>query len=633
MLDIIRRNAASWLMKFILGAIVVVFIFWGVGTFRSQRLDIMAKVNGQKILVEDYQKAYNSTLDRLRRMYKGAISEAMLKQMHLKQQVLDQLIDTALVEQEAKKMGIRVTDKEIQKVILSIPAFKQNGSFDNRLYQMALRNAGLKPVDFEQNVRHEMYLRKVQALLTSGVAVPDAEAAMHYIYENAEINVEFVKIKGDDCLSSVNATDEKLRTWFKSHQEKFRTDPQIKLKYVLFSREELKKSVNATDAEIRQYYQDHPDEFRLPEMRRASHILLKIPNDASKAELEAIRKKAEEIEKRLKKGEAFASLAKEYSEDPVSAARGGDLGLFKKGTMVKPFDDKVFSMKEGEISEPIQTNFGLHIIKVTDIRPSRELTLKEVHDRIASQIKAKKTEKMLWDQANKAYDTIIELGSLEAYADSANKTIKETGFFSRKQPSPVLGFNPQVTGAIFSLGKGELSSLMEVPKGVLIAEVADKKAPYIPPFNEVKDKVTTAYRHDRALELCREKAEDFLKAAKEKGFVKAAALYGLKIEETGYFKRLDASGNNRTKLPPTVVKDALSLDKSRPLPDKISTDNQTFYVLYLKGDRDTADMKAFDSKKKAEIKKKVRQVKSETVFQDWLKHIRDKAKIEMIRKP
>ncbi len=630
MLDIIRKNAASWLMKFILGAIVVVFIFWGVGTFRSQRLDIMAKVNGQKILVEDYQKTYNNTIDRLRRMYGGTLSEAVLKQMNIKQQVLNQLIDAALIKQAAEKMGVLVTDKEIQQVILSVPAFKQNGVFDQRLYQAALRNAGMKPVDFEENVRQEMYLRKVQALLTAGIFVPDSEARQHYLYENAEINIEFLRIDASSCVSSVNATDTRLENWFQKHKEEFKTDPQIKLRYILFSRKAAAKGVNATDTEIKAYFQEHKAEIHVPEMRKASHILLKIPQDANATKVQEVKKRAEEIIKKLKAGASFSAMAKKFSQDPATAAKGGELGFFKKGMMVRPFDEKVFSMKEGQISKPVRTRFGFHIIKLEKIKPARDKGLKEVQTLIAQKIKDKKIEKTIWDQANKAYDTIIELGSLEAYAKSANKTIEETGFFPRNHPDPILGFNPQVLGAVFSLGKGELSSLLEVPKGVIIAEVVDKKPPYIPSFKEVKDRVKNAYIQERSLELCREKAEKILQLAKEKGFAAAAKQYNLTIEETGFFKRTDHTAKG--KLPEAVVRDALSLYKAKPFPEKISSNRRTFYVIHLKGMKEDADMKAFASEK-SKIKQQVRQLKAQSVFTDWLQRQRERAEIEILRKP
>ncbi len=630
MLEIIRKNAASWLMKFILGAIVVVFIFWGVGTFRSQRLDVMAKVNGEKILVEDYQKAYNMTVERLRRMYGGSLPESLFKQLNLKEQVLNQLIDQALIRQEAKKIGLKVTDKEIQQVILDIPAFKQNGMFDPRLYQMALRNAGLKPADFEQQLRQEMITRKLQTVMASGLYCPDSEALSYFKYKNAQIDVDFVKVNSSDCVSSVNATDEQLKKWYENHKEEFRTDPQVKLKYLLFSKKDFEKSANVTDAEIKAYYQEHQDEFHEPERRRASHILLKVPKDANATVVEAKKKELLELKKRIEKGESFSELAKKYSEDKLSGAKGGDLGFFSRGMMVKPFEDKVFSMKKGELSGPVRTQFGWHLIKLEDVRKARTKPLKEVRSEIEKKLKEKKVKKLIWDAANKAYDTIIELGSLEDYAKTANKKLKETNFFSRRQPAPILGFNPNVLDMIFSMEKGELSSLLDVPEGVMIAELADKKAPYIPEFKEVKKKVLKAYTHEKALELCKKRAEALLELAKKKGLSEAAKKYGLKVESTGLFKRTDTSAAG--KLPQPVVQAALALTMKKPYPESVIESGRTFYVIHLKAFKEVNDLAKFKEEKKA-IKAEIRRRKAETAFSDWLKHQRERARIEIVRKP
>ncbi len=630
MLEIIRKNAASWLMKFILGAIVVVFVFWGVGSFRSQRLDVMAKVNGEKILVEDYQKAYNLTVERLRRMYGGSLPQAIFKQMHLKQQVLNQLIDQALIRQEAKRLGLTVTDKEIQQVILNIPAFKRNGMFEVRLYRMALRNAGLKPADFEQQLRQEMTTRKLQTVMAAGLHCPDSEALSYFKYKNAEIDVDFVKVNSSDCISSVNATERKLKKWYESHKEQFRTDPQLKLKYLLFSKKKFEASANVTDEAIKNYYQEHKDQFHVPEKRRARHILLKVSQDANETVVDAKKKELLGIKKQIEKGKSFAALAKKYSEDKASGKRGGDLGYFSKGMMVRPFEEKVFSMKKGEVSGPVRTKFGWHLIKLEDIRPERTRPLKEVKSLIAKRLKEKKVKKMVWDAANKAYDTIIEMGGLESYAKSAGLKLEETDLFSRKRPAPVLGYNPSVLDMVFSLDKGELSSLLEVPEGVMIAELVEKKPPYIPRFEKVKPKVDRAFTEEKARELCLKRAKDILGLSKKEGLNAAAKKYGLKVADTGLFKRTDPSAGGR--LPGPVVKGALSLSEKKPFPDDVYESGGTFYVIHLKAFKESTDPERFKEEKKS-IKAEIRRGKMQTAFSDWLKHEREKAKIEIVRKP
>ncbi len=630
MLEIIRKNAASWLMKFILGAIVVVFIFWGVGTFRSGRLDVMAKVNGEKILVEEFQKAYNSYVERLRKMYGGNIPDALFKRLKVKENVLNQLIDNVLIRQEARRIGLKVTDKELQQVILNIPAFKQGGVFDKRLYQMALRNAHLTPVDFENQLRDEMLSRKLQFVMSSGLYCPDNEALSFFKYQNAKLDVEYLKIDASSCVNDVNATDKKLKEWFEKHKERFRTDPQVRLKYLLFSKDEFERAANVTKKEIKEYYNEHLSEFHVPEKRKARHILIKVPRDANATVVEAAKKKIEDLKKKIEKGSSFEDLAKKFSQDEASAKNGGDLGYFTKGTMVKPFDEKVFSMKKGEVAGPVRTVFGWHLIKLEDIKKEYTKPLKEVEKHIAKILKDKKAKKLMWDEANKAYDMIIELGSLEAYAKTSGKKLKETGLFPKESPDPVIGFKPQVLDMIFSLDKGELSSLLEVPKGVMVAELVEKRPPYIPKFEEVKAKVEDAYTEDESLDLCKKKAEKILEMAKKKGIKEVAKKYNLKVKDTGFYKRTDQGAGG--KLPFPVAQGALSLSKKKPYPEKVFQSGRSFYIVHLKGFKEDADMKEF-SKEKDKIKKRIAASKAQIAFSSWLKHQRETAKIEIIRKP
>ncbi len=630
MLDSIRKNAGSWMIKFILGAIVVVFVFWGVGSFRSKRLDIMAKVNGQKILVESYRQAYNQLVKRYQRMFGGQIPERLMKQLHLKEQVLNDLIDEVLLEQAGRKMGVLVSDKEIQKVILSIPAFRRNGAFDQKTYEMVLRNAEITPLGFEHQVRMQILTEKLRALVGAGLMVPDDEAKEHYMYKNEQIDIMFVPVKAASCEGDVNATDKALAAWYKDHKEEFRTDPKIKIRYLLFNTSQFMKDIKVSDTEIENYYKEHLSEFTVPERRRASHILLKVPAGADAAEVEAVRKRLEAIRAKAEKGADFAALARKYSQDNGTKAKGGDLGFFTRGTMVKPFDKAVFSMKVGEISEPVRTRFGWHLIKLDEIKPARTKPLKEVKNTIIERIKHQKAVQLVWDKANKAYDEILQMGGLDAYAAENKIKLQETDLFTKKHPPALLGQNPEILNTLFSMGQGDLSSLLDVPQGVLVAEIVEKKAPYIPPLDEVKARVKRAYLKEEARKLCREKAEELLKSARKKGLEAAAKAKGFKVEETGFFKRTDMTAGG--KLPFNVVQRALSLYVKKPFPDDVvESGNATFYCLAFKSSR-AADLKGF-SKEKDAIKKRLLAEKQQVAFKDWKKHLRERAKIEILQKP
>ncbi|NIA08792.1 MAG: hypothetical protein GWP10_03260 [Nitrospiraceae bacterium] len=627
MLGLIRKNAGSWIIKFILGLLVLVFALWGVGSYRSQKASILAKVNGDKILMESYHRAYNNIMNRYRQMFKGQIPEGLLSRLNIKQQAADSLIDKVLICQAAKKQGIRVTDKEIQGLILSIPAFKRNGAFDQRLYERALREERITPAAFETQVREQLLADKVRTLLCSGLAVTDAEAKQHYMYENEEVNLAYVAVDPSEYETEVNATDKAIGSWYKAHKEKYMTEPQIRLRYLAFNEADVKMAANVTDQEVKAYYQDHKNEYKVKERRRARHILLKVPRNADKKKVKEIQKKAEKIYKKIKKGGSFAALAKKYSEDPGSAKKGGDLGFFTRGMMIKPFEDAVFSMKPGEVSRPIRSPFGWHIIKLEKIEPARLKPLAEVKNSIVTRLRTKKAETQIWDRANAAYDKIIQLGSLNSYAKRHGLKLETTKLFTQKRPPAVIGTNPDLLKAVFSLNTGELSSLLQVPQGILVAEVLEKKLPYVPPLKEIKAQVKRDYIQERAKELCQIEAKGLLETAKKKGLEAACKNKKLKIQETGFFKRTDRTVKG---LPISVIRTGLSLYAGKVYPDKVTESRGEFYVLAFKGKKDT-DAAGFSTQKKAIIKRILRH-KRQTVFSDWLKDLRAKASIEMVTK-
>jgi peptidyl-prolyl cis-trans isomerase D len=627
MLSTIRKSTGSWLIKFILGIIVIVFIFWGVGSFRSQRLNVLTKVNGEDILMESYRLAHANMLDSYKQMFGGQIPEGFLDRIDIKQQVLNGLINETLIRQAASEMGILVSDIEIQYVILEIPAFKHNGIFDQGLYERSLGGARLTPAVFETQVRQQLLTDKVKALLFSGLAVTEAEARDHYMFESEEINLAYISIDASECETEVNATKQDLTLWYESHSENYMTEPQTKLRYLALKESDI-DDANVTDLEIEAYYKDHKNEYEVKERRRARHILLKISEGADEDSIEKIQKKAKKIRDRIENGEDFANLAKENSEDVGSAKNGGELGFFSRGMMVKPFEEAVFSMKEGEVSKPVLTRFGWHIIELEEIEPDRVKPLTEVKNSIATRLKDQKAKNMIWDQANKAYDEIIQLGSLSAYAEQHEIELKTTELFSQKKPPAVIGGEPELLKTLFALNSGELSSLLQIHQGILIAEVLEKKAPYLPSLEEVKEQVKKDFAREKAKELCRLKAKELLEATKKQGLEAAAKDKGLKIQQTGLFKRTDKTAKG--ELPPAVVQAGLSLYEGKACPDEVAESGNSFYVLAFKEKKD-ADIAGFPAQKDA-ITKRILEQKQQTLFEDWLKHLWERASIKQVTK-
>ncbi|HID96729.1 MAG TPA: hypothetical protein EYP57_00830 [Thermodesulfobacteriaceae bacterium] len=625
MLDFIRTKAHSWMIKFILGAIVIVFVFWGIGSFRSERLDVIAKVNGEKILVESYRQAYGQAVERYRQMFGGKIPEQLLEQMNIKKQVLNALIDDVLIRQHAEEIGIRVIDQEVQRFVMNIPAFKENGVFNRTRYERALTGARLTPPGFEESVRQQILREKLQTIMVAGLAVTDEEIRAHYAFENEEVNFSYLVIDAPGCREEVNATGEKLTAWYDSHKERYLTEPQIRLRYLLFSPDDYESSVNATDADVQAYYQSHPDEFKSDEQRRARHILLKLPQDANETKAAEVRNRADEVYKRLEQGEDFERLAREISEDKGSAPKGGDLGFFGRGDMVRPFEKTVFELKVGETSRPVRTQFGWHVIRLEDIREAAVKPLAEVREAIVKTVKARKAEKAARQKADEAYDEIIQLGSLEAFEESSGLKLQETGLFTRKKPPALLGTGREIIDTLFSLEAGELTSLLHIPQGFLVAEVSEEKEPYVPEFDQVRDKVRNEYIKAQAFEICRSKAREILEDVREESLDVVARRNGLQVRETGFFKRTDRNAGG--KLPPEAARAAMSLHEGKIYPDDVVESGISFYILAFKAKND-ADPEGM-SKQSEAIADRLLAWKQRTVFADWLGHQREKATIEI----
>ncbi len=629
MLDYIRRNAGSWFLKIILGAVVLVFVFWGIGTYRANRLAVMATVNGEKILVRDYEIAYQNTLDQYRRMFNGELPEGFIKKINLKKRVLDQLIDQILIEQAAHNLGLIVTKEEIRQAILHIPAFQLGGKFSLRLYKQILANANLTPEQFESQVRESLLENKLKTLLLSSLSVPEDEILDFYKYKNQQIDLKYVVFHPQDFIKKVKPTLKELKNWYNSHSKDYMTAPQIKIAYLLFPIKDFEKQVKITKKDIEEYYKSHLSQYTTPEKRRVRHILLKIPPNASLKQLNKIYEKANKIISELKKGASFTELAKKYSQDKLTASKGGDLGFVERGQTVPTFDKLVFSLKPGEIGGPVRTRFGLHIVEVTKIIPKKVTPLSKVKDEIEKILKIKRAEGLAFKAAQNAYDQILQLGSLKAYEKRNNVTLKRTNFFDKQNPPSFLIGDSEAIRQLFALGQGELSSLLKVRGGVLIAQVIAKRAPYVPAFKDVKDKVRQDVIETDAFNLCKEEAQKLLKLAQKEGLEKAAKTFKVKVKETGYFKRSDLTANGT--LPPKVVEIGLELSQQTPMVSHIIIDQTGIYILSFVGQK-PADMKDY-KKEKDIIKKAILQDKQLEVFNSWLNIQRAKAKINIIQQP
>ena len=316
MLNKMRQSAGSWMIKILLGLVVLAFIFMGAGSFNSGRANKAATVNGEPISIKDYQQTYQRLMNRLRSQFGERLNNEMLEMMNVKKQAMNQVIETELLRQTAKKYDIRVASEELAESITQIPAFQKNGRFNQQQYKMVLNHNRLSPAAFEAMQRESMLVRKLQSIVSSGIQVSTAEVRQWYDWQNKKIKIRYAAFAPED-FTDVAIAPEALQTYYENHKDKYRTPPKRKARYVRFAPSAYEETVDVSDADIRAYYNDNKENFTQPATVKARHILLRVPQDASAEKVAEIREKAEKLMTRAKSGENFAELARSHSEGPT----------------------------------------------------------------------------------------------------------------------------------------------------------------------------------------------------------------------------------------------------------------------------------------------------------------------------
>ena len=625
-LSLMRRHAKSWLIKFLIGIIAIVFIFYFGYSFTSRRGVKVATVNGEPISELEYQKAYRVLLEALQKNYKNVWSDNLIKVFDLKNRALQNLISQKVVSQEAKRIGLDITKKEIQDEILSYPAFQYNGRFDESRYRSLLSRNRMKPEDFEASIELELLQKKVKQFLMTLLPVTDQETLDQYIFSNQKVKISFVKISPDQFKESVSLDKSSMETYFNKNKEQYRIPGKIKISYIMIDPNEFRDKVPVSDQQIKDFYEENIDMFKQEKEVKARHILFKLKKDASENETNKVREKALSVLKKAKEGEDFALLAKKYSEGPT-AKNGGDLGYFSKGQMVKPFEEAAFNMKKGEISGLVRTSFGFHIIKVEDIKEAGTKSLEEVSKQIRETIIKNTSTDLAHEKALSLIDQMPYEVNLANYAKQHNVPIKYSDYFSQDEPLSDIDGDRKLWESVFSLKKNEVSELIELGDKFFIIQVVDKQPSRLPKLKEVSDTVKEDFKAHLAMQKARSVAEEFL--AKLRGgkswddFIKENHL---KPETTDFFTR-------RGTIPeigymPELQEAVFRLGKNRRYPDKVFENEDGVFVIRWEGEE------AIDKKKYLKEKERYRYsillAKHQGILKDWVENLKKKATIEIV---
>ena len=622
MLRLMRKQAGSWLIKILLGAIVVVFVFWGVGSFRSQRGGRVALVNGDQITLDEYTEAYNNLIEQLRRRFGNNLDEDMLKQLQVKRQALNQLIDNKLLVQESKRLKFRVSKKELADAISNFTAFQKAGMFDSRLYRDILDRLRMTPEAFEEAQKNAMMIDKLKTLITSSAKISDQEALEWYNWVNASVNIDYVFFD-PNRYQDIHPSDEELKTFFENHKENYKTDAMIKVRYLNFNPDAFRSKVALSDEEVREYYDENLETFKIPKTVEARHILLRVNQDADPETVKKTKDRALDILKLAKEGKDFAELAKQYSEGPTRD-KGGYLGKFKKEAMVKPFADMAFSLKAGEIGEPVRTQFGWHIIKVEKVNEASITSFDDAKKNIQKNLTDDMAKSLAYDEAETVSNDAIEEEDLINAAKERNMKILTTDFFSSKGPIKGIKDSSKFASVAFNLTDKEISNVQEFENGYYILQLADKIQPKIPALDKVKEQVRLELIKEKQDEKAKADSETLLAALKSgKTMNTESKKFNLTPKTTGFFKRngsIPEIGFERD-----IAEVAFQLTDKKQLPENVLKSSKGYYVIQFK-DRKISDPENF-SKEKEEMKNRLLAQKKSSIFDALLAQIKSKSEI------
>lgn len=504
------------LVQFVLALIILPFAFWGVDSYRKAGGgESLATVNGDKIGAQEFDNAIRQQQQRMRELAGPAFDQVMFDKPEVKHSILEGLVAQHLLGLEARKAGLVVTDEQLAEVIASIGAFQKDGKFDKKQYETVLSGQNMSPLMFEARVRQELSSRQLtEAYVQNGYSSSQIADKLIRLNEQQRV-VALAKFDVDAMLAQVKVADAAVAEYYKNNQSEFQMPERARVEYVIFSTDSLLSQVSLDDAEIKKYYEEHQAEFGSQEQRQAAHILISVTAQASDADKQAAKAKAEQILQKVKQSPGnFAALAKEFSQDPGSAANGGDLGLFGRGMMVKPFEDAVFKLKVGETSELVQSDFGFHIIRLTAIKPSKVQAYNEVSSLIAQRLKAQKAGDKFAELAEKFSNAVYEQSdSLKPAAELVKASIQQGGWLNKGQAVAGI-WTGKALQAVFSddalKNKRNTAAVEVAPNTLLAARVVEYQAASVRPMADVSAAIQKKLQRQQALELVAKQGSEML---------------------------------------------------------------------------------------------------------------------------
>jgi peptidyl-prolyl cis-trans isomerase D len=627
MLRYLRENTGNWIIKFFLGIIIIVFVFLGVGSMNANKRNEVATVNDQAITFAEYRDAYQRMIQRLQQQFGNSLNDDLIKSMNVKQYAVNSLIDQKILEIEAQKLKIVVSDEELKQNLMSVKAFQKDGAFNMDLYKRVLGQNAMTPETFEAVQRNTIRNTKLQRMVANGITVGDQEARAWYSFNNTKIGIDYVVID-PDSFSDLLAGEDQIRAQYDDHHDLYMSEPKRKVAFLVFSPKDFKNQVKIDDTLVRDFYDQNQAQFTTPEQVEASHILIRVDENADGQTVSKAKEEAMSIYDKAVNSIDFAELAKAYSQGP-SAASGGYLGRFDRKSMVKPFADAAFAMKAGDVSQPVRTRFGWHIIKVTDKTTETVTPFETAKVQIQKELAASQLQDLAYNKAEDAYDAVLDGDSFEQVALVAAKQPVTTPAFTALG-TELKGLNISDPGAFattaFSLVDNEISEVHKIGNNYYLMQVAEKIEPTLRAYDDVKNEIAVTLTAGMQKQAAKKAAESMLeKAGNDPGLEKISLDNQLKVESSKMFTRNEAvPGITGSE---AIAQAAFTLDEKKPVYEHVLEVSGKFYIIGFK-EKQAPDATAI-AENLDKVKMQLETRKQQDYYSQWLAAQKEKAEIRI----
>ncbi|MDT8410473.1 MAG: SurA N-terminal domain-containing protein [Wenzhouxiangellaceae bacterium] len=540
MLQAIRDRVTGIVAFLILGLLAIPFLFFGVDSYiRDVPQDSIAKIGDAEITLSEFQTEFSRYRAQLRAQQGEDYNELEASRPQARREFLESMIDQQLLINYAQELGLAISPNTIVEVIQNIPAFQIDGQFNRDIYRQRVQAVGQTPASFERDLMDDLLLRELPAAVSSSVIVSPADLERWLRVQLEARRISYIEIDNAPFVEPESITDEAIAAFYEDNQGQFMRPERVSVEYVELDTRDMADTMEIEEEVLEQRYEATKARFMTPERRRAAHILI---TETGEREADEARALAESIKQRLEQGESFADLAEEFSDDPGSAAQGGDLGWIEPGVMMPEFEQALYEMAVDEVAGPVETEFGWHLIKLVEIDPPRGQTFAQARDAIAENIREERADDLYLELSERLIDLVYaDPSGLDAVASDLGLELKTAGPFSRFGAEGVLA-DPRVLEATFSdlvLIDRQASEPIELDRNhAVVVRVTDHQPAEPRPLDDVADEIRTRLAREAANEAAREYGESLLTQVETDGSLEQLAeVESLELEQREITRR------------------------------------------------------------------------------------------------